>query len=52
MSISRYLNVYTKYNSLLDNKAKQDITAFLEEKHSLEGFTKVDVALLSKYLHH
>ncbi|XP_053190892.1 dynein axonemal heavy chain 3 [Scomber japonicus] len=36
----KYLNVYQKYSSLLDNTAKQDITAFLKEKHSLEGFTK------------
>ncbi|XP_076154944.1 dynein axonemal heavy chain 3 [Alosa pseudoharengus] len=36
----RYLDVYKKYNSLLDNTAKQDILAFLKEKHSLEGFTK------------
>ncbi|XP_042559183.1 dynein axonemal heavy chain 3 isoform X2 [Clupea harengus] len=36
----RYLDVYKKYNSLLDNSAKQDILAFLKEKHSLQGFTK------------
>ncbi|XP_071775394.2 dynein axonemal heavy chain 3 [Centroberyx gerrardi] len=36
----KYLNVYTKYSNLLDNKAKQDVTAFLNEKHSLEGFAK------------
>ncbi|KAM4624509.1 dynein axonemal heavy chain 3 [Polymixia lowei] len=36
----QYLNVYKKYSHLLDNKANQDITAFLKEKHSLEGFTK------------
>ena len=33
--------MYKKYNSLLDNSAKQDILAFLKEKHSLQGFTKV-----------
>ncbi|XP_041823134.1 dynein heavy chain 3, axonemal [Melanotaenia boesemani] len=36
----KYLNVYNKYNNLLDNTSKQDISAFLKEKHSLEGFTK------------
>ncbi|XP_014014461.1 dynein axonemal heavy chain 3 [Salmo salar] len=36
----KYLNVYKKYSNLLDNTAKQDIVAFLKEKHSLQGFTK------------
>ncbi|XP_063078071.1 dynein axonemal heavy chain 3 [Engraulis encrasicolus] len=36
----RYLDVYKKYNSLLDNSAKQDILTFLKGKHSLQGFTK------------
>ncbi|KAM7373014.1 hypothetical protein PAMP_007900 [Pampus punctatissimus] len=36
----KYLNVYQKYSNLLDNTAKQDITAFLKEKHSLAEFTK------------
>ncbi|XP_046888652.1 dynein axonemal heavy chain 3 [Hypomesus transpacificus] len=36
----KYLNVYKKYSHLLDNTAKQDILAFLNEKHSLQGFTK------------
>ncbi|XP_044191900.1 dynein axonemal heavy chain 3 isoform X1 [Thunnus albacares] len=36
----KYLKVYQKYSNLLDNTAKQDIIAFLKEKHSLEGFTK------------
>ncbi|XP_029995048.1 dynein heavy chain 3, axonemal-like [Sphaeramia orbicularis] len=46
----KYLSVYKKYTNLLDNTAKQDITAFLKEKHSLEGFTKKieSVALLWK----
>ncbi|KAK2921231.1 hypothetical protein Q8A73_000716 [Channa argus] len=35
-----YLNVYQKYRNLLDNTAKQEISAFLKEKHSLEAFTK------------
>ncbi|XP_040829844.1 dynein heavy chain 3, axonemal isoform X1 [Ochotona curzoniae] len=34
----KYLNVYTKYNDLLDNTAEQDITAFLKEKHEIEDF--------------
>ncbi|KAJ7985025.1 hypothetical protein DPEC_G00360850 [Dallia pectoralis] len=36
----QYLNVYTKYSSLLDDTAKQDIVAFLKEKHSLQDFTQ------------
>ncbi|XP_069555861.1 dynein axonemal heavy chain 3 [Brachyistius frenatus] len=36
----KYLNVYQKYSSLLDNSAEQDMSAFLKEKHSLQGFTK------------
>ncbi len=35
------MNVYQKYSNLLDHTAKQEISAFLKEKHSLEGFTKV-----------
>ncbi|KAF7668491.1 hypothetical protein LDENG_00010030 [Lucifuga dentata] len=37
---NKYLNIYKKYSSLLDNTAKQDITSFLREKHSLAEFTK------------
>ncbi|XP_008290011.1 dynein heavy chain 3, axonemal [Stegastes partitus] len=36
----RYLTVYQKYSNLLDNTAKQDVSAFLKEKHSLTGFSK------------
>ncbi|XP_078610604.1 dynein axonemal heavy chain 3-like isoform X1 [Branchiostoma floridae x Branchiostoma japonicum] len=36
----RYLNVYKKYGDLLNNKAEQEVTAFLKEKHSLQAFTK------------
>ncbi|KAG7492071.1 hypothetical protein MATL_G00010690 [Megalops atlanticus] len=36
----RYLKVYKKYSDLLNNNAKQDIAAFLKEKHSLEAFIK------------
>ncbi|CAG5890787.1 unnamed protein product [Menidia menidia] len=32
----KYLNVYQKYSNLLDNTAKQDTSAFLKDKHSLE----------------
>lgn len=35
------MNVYQKYSNLLDHTAKHEITAFLKEKHSLEGFSKV-----------
>ncbi|XP_056255668.1 dynein axonemal heavy chain 3 [Seriola aureovittata] len=36
----KYLNVYQKYSNLLDNTAKQEISVFLQEKHSLEGITR------------
>ncbi|KAI3358460.1 hypothetical protein L3Q82_014895 [Scortum barcoo] len=36
----KYLNVYQKYSNLLDHTARQEISGFLKEKHSLEGFTK------------
>ncbi|KAF3833726.1 hypothetical protein F7725_024930 [Dissostichus mawsoni] len=40
---TKYLNEYKKYSNLLDHSAKQKISAFLEEKHSLDGFrTKID----------
>ncbi|XP_035261919.1 dynein heavy chain 3, axonemal [Anguilla anguilla] len=35
----KYLNVYKKYSDLLNNNAKQEIAAFLKEKHSLQAFT-------------
>jgi len=37
----KYLNTYKKYSDLLDNKAEQDVSAFLREKHSIEAFKKV-----------
>ncbi|XP_069503771.1 dynein axonemal heavy chain 3 [Ambystoma mexicanum] len=37
----KYLNVYKKYSDLLNSKADQDITAFLQEDHSLQAFTKM-----------
>ncbi|CAJ1083860.1 dynein axonemal heavy chain 3 [Xyrichtys novacula] len=37
---TKYLNVYKKYMSLLDHTAKQEISSFLKEKHSLEEFTE------------
>ncbi|KAJ0065368.1 hypothetical protein NL108_007569, partial [Boleophthalmus pectinirostris] len=36
----KYLNEYEKYRTLLDGRAKQEVTEFLKEKHSLEGFSK------------
>ncbi|XP_035537407.1 dynein heavy chain 3, axonemal [Morone saxatilis] len=36
----KYLNVYDKYSNLLDHSAKQEISTFLKEKHSLDGFIK------------
>nr|XP_006820578.1 PREDICTED: dynein heavy chain 3, axonemal-like [Saccoglossus kowalevskii] len=37
---TRYLNTYKKYHELLNNKAEQEVTAFLKEQHSLEAFRK------------
>ncbi|XP_027467991.1 dynein heavy chain 3, axonemal [Zalophus californianus] len=34
----KYLNVYKKYDDLLDNMAEQNITAFLKETHEIEDF--------------
>ncbi|XP_012645608.2 dynein axonemal heavy chain 3 [Microcebus murinus] len=34
----KYLNVYKKYDDLLDNTAEQSITAFLKENHEIEDF--------------
>ncbi|XP_076020504.1 dynein axonemal heavy chain 3-like [Genypterus blacodes] len=40
----KYLHMYDKYTSLLDNTAEEDTTAFLSREHSLEEFTeKLDV---------
>lgn len=37
----RYLNVYTKYEDLLDYTAEQSIAAFLREKHEIDDFVAV-----------
>ncbi|XP_041362756.1 dynein heavy chain 3, axonemal-like isoform X2 [Gigantopelta aegis] len=34
----KYLNTYKKYSDLLNNKADQDVSAFLREKHSIQAF--------------
>ncbi|ELK12134.1 Dynein heavy chain 3, axonemal, partial [Pteropus alecto] len=34
----KYLNVYKKYDDLLDNMAEQNITAFLKENHEMDDF--------------
>lgn len=39
--IFRYLNVYEKYSGLIDLTAKERISTFLQETHSLEEFTAV-----------
>ncbi|XP_076997717.1 dynein axonemal heavy chain 3 [Tamandua tetradactyla] len=36
----KYLNVYKKYDDLLDNMAEQNITAFLKENHEIEDFVQ------------
>ncbi|XP_012937339.1 dynein heavy chain 3, axonemal [Aplysia californica] len=39
----KYLNVYKKYSDLLNNKADQDISAFLRQTHSIAAFkSKID----------
>ncbi|XP_033614627.1 dynein heavy chain 3, axonemal [Fukomys damarensis] len=39
----KYLNVYKKYDDLLDNTAEQSITEFLKENHEIEDFVmKID----------
>lgn len=35
------MNVYKKYDDLLDNTAEQNITAFLKENHEIEDFVTV-----------
>lgn len=42
----KYLNIYKKYADLLNNKAEQEVTAFLKESHSIEGFKKVSYSIL------
>ncbi|XP_028914074.1 dynein heavy chain 3, axonemal isoform X2 [Ornithorhynchus anatinus] len=34
----KYLNVYKKFNNLLDNTAEQNIGSFLEQSHDLDDF--------------
>uniref|UniRef100_A0A8C6Y1D3 Uncharacterized protein n=1 Tax=Naja naja TaxID=35670 RepID=A0A8C6Y1D3_NAJNA len=36
----KYLNVYRKYNDLLNNNADKDVTEFLSKRHELEDFVK------------
>uniref|UniRef100_A0A8C5RLG6 Dynein heavy chain 3, axonemal n=1 Tax=Laticauda laticaudata TaxID=8630 RepID=A0A8C5RLG6_LATLA len=39
----KYLNVYRKYNDLLNNNADKDVTEFLSKRHELEDFVeKID----------
>ncbi|KAH0631920.1 hypothetical protein JD844_019823 [Phrynosoma platyrhinos] len=39
----KYLNVYNKYNDLLNNNAEQDVTDFLSKRHDLDDFVlKID----------
>ena len=40
---SRYLNTYKKYIDLMNNKADQEVTAFLKETHAIPGFRKVNI---------
>ena len=37
----KYLNSYRRYHDLLCGKAYQDVTNFLKEEHSINGFKKV-----------
>ncbi|ESO89088.1 hypothetical protein LOTGIDRAFT_210054 [Lottia gigantea] len=34
----KYLNTYKKYSDLLNNKAEQDVSSFLKERHSIQAF--------------
>ena len=40
-TVVRYLATYKKYIDLMNNKADQDISAFLKETHAIPGFRKV-----------
>ena len=52
-SSRRYLNVYKKYADLLNNKADQDVSAFLREPHSIQAFKQVAVTFaISVSCHH
>ena len=44
----KYLNTYKKYADLLNNKAEQEVTAFLKDSHSIEGFKQVSISPLDK----
>lgn len=44
---NRYLNVYKKYDDLLDNTAEQGITEFLNKNHEIEDFVTVGDATKS-----
>jgi len=37
----KYLTTYRKYLELLNNKAEQDVSAFLRESHSIAAFKAV-----------
>lgn len=37
----KYLNSYRRYHDLLSGKASVDVTNFLKEEHSINGFKKV-----------
>lgn len=41
LQYGRYLNVYKKYDDLLDNTAEQNISEFLKENHEIEDFVMV-----------
>uniref|UniRef100_A0A8C9NAX7 Uncharacterized protein n=1 Tax=Serinus canaria TaxID=9135 RepID=A0A8C9NAX7_SERCA len=38
----KYLNVYSKYSNLLNNKSRQDVSKFLEKVPSLDALTEID----------
>ena len=42
--LCRYLNVYKKYADLLNNKADQEVSAFLREPHTIQAFKQVGVS--------
>lgn len=46
----RYLDIYEKFNNLLDQTAMEEVIAFLGEEHSLKVFTEVTAVPTLSYL--
>ena len=48
----KYLNTYKKYQILMNNKAEQDVAAFLKENHSLKGYFTVSTVHSTNFIVH